>query len=918
MRHLKEWWDLIILYFMRIFLVLLISLKSLFTLQRMSHQNGIVATGKIRIVDNLTIPANDFFTPGREFDCRLRHATIRFLDDAILGPRSASLKFADSDDHSPLDILMNTGTATPFYSMLTFWQFMKTSIAGGREKSAQYLQDNPHCYVNFRRALRRDPKTFAQLYYYTQTIFEFQALDEQKRYIRFRLIPNNNCPETGIPDPKDLETVWFQEAKPNEIRSRNYLKDEYCERVKAGKVIYHLQAQIHEASVINNHIVLNSVYEWSEESHPWKDIATVSVDGLLEHDDRSNPPDYSVHRGDHVLFSLANRPSCIKLLKAKSIRDPASLDYLRLAGVWARRVRLFAIKIFGPAKKINDKRKLFDRDDELQNTLRSDDIYCIAILPQQLIPERQHGRNQRLEIARATYQFWGGDLSPPYVKNFPDVESFTFAHTLWIELNYGISIINIAIANLINKLDPALSMAYYDNLYPILPKPSVSVRYKSDEEFGRQRLNGINPFVIKKYKNLSDPNFPITDDIISGLLDQNMTLADALEEHRLYVVSYPNLEGLPTKPGYYVTAPICLLYINNEKKLMPIAIQLGQTPEAGPIFTPKDDYWLWRMVKAFVQSADAQYQESVSHLLRTHLVMETIAVATHRQLAAGHPVNELLIPHLHSTLAINNSARRTMLAENGAVDHSFSIGVKGVLELIEKEWNDPDWSFTQYHLERDLHSRGVDNDEELPGYYFRDDARQILSIIREFVQNVINYFYQKEDDVLSDFELQAWCKELADIDKGNLRGFPEQLHSIDQLEELLTTIIFTASACHSATNNGQYDMYGYIPNAPGNIISPPPKNKEPWTEKMFVEALPKGQDAAYQIIMSRLLSLPTESPLGIYSPDFFAGHLPIVSYVMKFNEQLHKMSLVIRARNKMLPVPYTYLDPSKIYPSIEI
>ena len=917
---LLRWWDWIVLHVMRVFLVFLISLKSLVTRQRMSHQNGIVATGKIKIVDDLAMPANEFFTPGREFKCRLRHATVRFLDDAALCPRAASLKFADSDDRSPLDLLMNNGTATPFYSMSTFWQFMQTSIAGGREKSAKYLQDNPRCYVNFRRALRRNPETFAQLYYYTQTIFEFKALDGRERYIRFRLIPENRGEETGIPSNDDLETVWFQEALPGEELSRNYLKDEYRKRVKSGNVIYHLQAQVHDwTPQCNRDIVLNSVYEWPEDSHPWQDVATVTINGLLEHDDRSNPPEYSVHRGDHVLFSLANRPPCIGLLKARSIRDPASLDYLRAAGVWARRVRLFAMKIFGPDKKIADERLSIDRDDERQNTLRADDIYSIASLPQKLAPERRRGRKQRMEVARGTYQFWGGDKSPPYVKSFPDAESFTPDRTHRMEWDLAASVIDLGIADLNDKMDQKFGMAIYDDMYSVLSKPSVSERFKSDEEFGRQRLNGVNPFMIRQCKELPDPEqFPVTDEIVDGLLDGDMKLADALEQRRLYIVSYPDLEDLPTKPDRHITTPSCLLYVNEAKKLMPIAIQLGQKPEGCPIFTPKDDFWLWQMVKTFVQSADAQYQELVSHLLRTHLVMETIAVSTHRQLAVGHPIHKLLMPHLRFTMAINHAARHGLLAEGGPIDRVFAIGIKGGLKLVENKWSASDWSFQEYDLERDLESRGVGDPDELPGYHYRDDARKVHAILREFVADIVGYFYHDDDDVKEDFELQAWCDELTDPVEGNLRGFPQQLATVDEMVDLLTTILFTASAGHSATNNGQYDMYGYIPNAPGEIMSPPPNNKEPWTEKMFADALPKGEDAADQIATSHLLSIPTESPLGFYPPKFFAGYPDIVNFVMKFHERLSSFSRDIQARNKGLAVPYTYLDPAKLYPSVEI
>jgi arachidonate 15-lipoxygenase len=139
---------------------------------------------------------------------------------------------------------------------------------------------------------------------------------------------------------------------------------------------------------------------------------------------------------------------------------------------------------------------------------------------------------------------------------------------------------------------------------------------------------------------------------------------------------------------------------------MPLAIQLGQSPAAGPIFTPLDDPWLWRTVKAHVQCADAQVQECVSHLLRTHMVMETVAVATHRQLSIAHPLHQLLVPHCRFTLAINRAARDKMLAPGGPIDNTMGVGRDGALALCAKAWKD--WSFAQYDLRADLAARGVD------------------------------------------------------------------------------------------------------------------------------------------------------------------------------------------------------------------
>ena len=53
---------------------LLVVVASLFMRRRMSHNCGVVASGRLRIVADPRFPPHDFLEPGREFPCRLRHA----------------------------------------------------------------------------------------------------------------------------------------------------------------------------------------------------------------------------------------------------------------------------------------------------------------------------------------------------------------------------------------------------------------------------------------------------------------------------------------------------------------------------------------------------------------------------------------------------------------------------------------------------------------------------------------------------------------------------------------------------------------------------------------------------------------------------------------------------------------------------
>lgn len=67
----------------------------------------------------------------------------------------------------------------------------------------------------------------------------------------------------------------------------------------------------------------------------------------------------------------------------------------------------------------------------------------------------------------------------------------------------------------------------------------------------------------------------------------------------------------------------------------------------------------------------------VTHLLRTHLFMEPIAVATYRQLPTLHPLFKLLSPHIRGVLAINTLGRDVLIAEGGVADNTLTVGGGG-------------------------------------------------------------------------------------------------------------------------------------------------------------------------------------------------------------------------------------------------
>ena len=75
----------------------------------------------------------------------------------------------------------------------------------------------------------------------------------------------------------------------------------------------------------------------------------------------------------------------------------------------------------------------------------------------------------------------------------------------------------------------------------------------------------------------------------------------------MYLCDMKVIDGLPFREGYYAGAPLCLLYVNGNDQLVPIAIQLKQQPgEDNPIFFPTDGRMDWLLAKIYYQSASLQ------------------------------------------------------------------------------------------------------------------------------------------------------------------------------------------------------------------------------------------------------------------------------------------------------------------------
>jgi len=474
------------------------------------------------------------------------------------------------------------------------------------------------------------------------------------------------------------------------------------------------------------------------------------------------------------------------------------------------------------------------------------------------------------------------------------------------------------------------SLSDYEALFKTLPLPAIASGFMDDAVFARYRVAGPNPMLIRGIDAIPS-NFPLSDAQFRKVMGDDDSLAAALSEQRVYLLDYQELDALAAEPGdyngmaKYVFAPIAVFALAKaSRQLIPVAIQCGQDPSKHPLFFPAAEGtalgWGWQIAKTVVQVAEGNYHELFVHLARTHLVLEAFAVATHRCLAEAHPINILLVPHCIGTLFINNSAANSLIGKDGPIDQIFGAPIARTQQAAGGDRLSFD--FYAKMLSADLAVRRVDDPATLPDYPYRDDALLVWETIAQWIEDYIAVYYADDSAVVQDTELADWTASL--IADGKIKGF-KPITSRAQLVDVLTMVVFTATAQHSAVNFPQKPLMTYAPAITGSGWRDAPTQQTGHDEHAWLKMLPPVDLALEQLNVLYLLGSVHFRALGGYRSNQFPylrwfEDDAIVKHggpLERFQEALRGVESTIEARNLTRP-NYSFLLPSGIPNSINI
>lgn len=706
--------------------------------KRATHSYGTTALGIIEGCQNITIPKHRLFSSDLKLPVLVRHANIKgFPDDAILDGRGATVRILNEPPNKSLDsltaledyavdILMSTGRCFILNNAASFSRWVAADLAG----RAKLLQEFPKIVPIFHEIIR-NPDSYTQLHYYSETTYLFRSADsdEKEYFVRYRLINADRSNDSGfIPESDVRMPLDFLPRLVDDFRPPNHLQQDFRKRVEEGGVKYILQFQLRQVteSETENETAKDCTIAWDEKKYPFHDVAQLSLNSIM--------PDPIA---EQLEFNAYHAPQDLGLILAHSITETASINHLRSV----------VYKISANMRKYQvPSAELVDWGVAQQPRLQQVFPYFASKPP-----------TEDKDLARFDPAI---DL-PPRVAPKPRLAANIGLHTIPAkEVPPPINQLGIAgITEFLQQVpSPTLMPANFTRTRP---------DKFADQFFVERRLNGFNP---GKFNPV--PNQPWR-----------------------YVISF-DCSKHQVEPSGILPSVIEARFVVQDQSLSVHSIQYELNHQT-ITNCPGDSDWEW--AKRLFRSAEFVFQETQSHLARTHLNIEQYAMAYYRNVI-DHPIRLLLEPHFEGLLNVNKLGASIIFGDQGIIPESSALNTAQVESLLKEEVSKLSykiWSPQDQTLK-----------DQVTNNYFDSAALAAWEIIETYVGDFFGKHNQHICDLWS--EIENMSQDLVQHSILNPKWGTLAITNIQDLKKLCVYVIYTSSFLHSWVNYKQYEDGGDI------------------------------------------------------------------------------------------------------------
>jgi len=455
--------------------------------------------------------------------------------------------------------------------------------------------------------------------------------------------------------------------------------------------------------------------------------------------------------------------------------------------------------------------------------------------------------------------------------------------------------------------------------------------WDKDSDFSKDILNSPKSLMFKLCKEIPE-YFTLTDDDLKGVIEPNCKLADLIKEKKLFISDlsqvygdgnqlefvplndkkkYKQCKTLKKSEACEVSPAVCLMYVNSEDKFKPLAIQL-KPGEKEYLFTA-DGSNSWHLAKMYYNNAAHGIYYYINNYLMTTATLETFQVGMLRTLSQAHPVYKLLRPYLSGAAASATITRKNILSEVAIMGGGHSVFPTTLVKQFYKNFN-----LQQLHIPKVMKKSGM-HVNNIPKFIFGDFMVLYWKTIEGFVTSIICLFYEDDEGIAADQEIQAFANEMAIFgfgwEDGNFRGMPATFETRQQLIEICTIIIATSSIQSTALTYDQLQMSKFSPTNCSILRVPPPKSTEEVEVSRIISTLPTTIQQAAVISRAHTTEMSTEKKECLLdeSKETWFNKKEAVKIVKEFKSDLKEIDGIFKKMKK-----FQHLRPANVYKGVAV